>query len=434
MSKVICDVCGTTFPETAEKCPICGCAKSPLAQTVASDDVTTSTEGTVARSYVKGGRFSKANVKRNNNARTPERHPVEERSERRPVQERTQRRRDDRKNQEQQQESNKGLIAVVVVLLLAIVMVVVYIGVTVFLNGLTNDPDQNSTKPSTEATQNSTDDTGSQTIPCTDLAWGSLVVELTAENEQYLLEVRTTPEDTTEEVSFVSNDENVAIVDQNGLIIPIGHGQTTITVTCGQITKECTVICTFGEPGPSTGPTGPVATAPAGFVLELNRKDFTLSQEGESWRLFKDTDQVKASDITWTVDDPGIATVKDGVVVGVDRGVTTVTAILGDQSVTCIVRCSFDAAGNNNTAGVSISHTDVTLKAGESFTLILKNADGSKVQGIEWTVSEENAVEIDGNRITAAQLTEKKTVEVSVEHEGVTYTCTVRVYPKQDET
>jgi hypothetical protein len=28
MSKVICDVCGTSFPETDEQCPLCGCAKS----------------------------------------------------------------------------------------------------------------------------------------------------------------------------------------------------------------------------------------------------------------------------------------------------------------------------------------------------------------------------------------------------------------------
>ena len=25
MSKVICDVCGTTYPDTASVCPICGC-------------------------------------------------------------------------------------------------------------------------------------------------------------------------------------------------------------------------------------------------------------------------------------------------------------------------------------------------------------------------------------------------------------------------
>ena len=26
MSKIICDICGTTYPSTAECCPICGCS------------------------------------------------------------------------------------------------------------------------------------------------------------------------------------------------------------------------------------------------------------------------------------------------------------------------------------------------------------------------------------------------------------------------
>ena len=26
MNKVICDVCGTMYPDTAKQCPICGCA------------------------------------------------------------------------------------------------------------------------------------------------------------------------------------------------------------------------------------------------------------------------------------------------------------------------------------------------------------------------------------------------------------------------
>ena len=28
MDKVICDICGTSYPATADQCPICGCEKS----------------------------------------------------------------------------------------------------------------------------------------------------------------------------------------------------------------------------------------------------------------------------------------------------------------------------------------------------------------------------------------------------------------------
>ena len=29
MSKIICDICGTSYPETATQCPICGCVLAP---------------------------------------------------------------------------------------------------------------------------------------------------------------------------------------------------------------------------------------------------------------------------------------------------------------------------------------------------------------------------------------------------------------------
>ena len=38
MNKIICDVCGTDYPETAAQCPICGCA-SAGAQTAAGKEM-----------------------------------------------------------------------------------------------------------------------------------------------------------------------------------------------------------------------------------------------------------------------------------------------------------------------------------------------------------------------------------------------------------
>ena len=68
MSKIICDVCGTSYPETATQCPICGCVRPANVNTVHID-----TDESVARpngtyTYVKGGRFSKSNVKKRTKA------------------------------------------------------------------------------------------------------------------------------------------------------------------------------------------------------------------------------------------------------------------------------------------------------------------------------------------------------------------------------
>ena len=62
MSKVICDICGTSFPESATQCPICGCVRPAEVVSVPDSDEPVTTGYT----YVKGGRFSKANVRKRN--------------------------------------------------------------------------------------------------------------------------------------------------------------------------------------------------------------------------------------------------------------------------------------------------------------------------------------------------------------------------------
>lgn len=420
MSKIICDVCGTVFPETAAQCPICGCAKAPAAQAVAPEETQQTREHAGGYTYVKGGRFSKTNVKRSAAGVTPERQAAPQR-----------RAPERRAPQKQQPEgSNKGLIAVVAILLVAIVVVAVYIGVQVFLSDLGGKPNGDNNPSVTDTAPDSAD----TTVPCTEIKLGTLTVEFQKETDKLLLAPQVTPADTTDRILFYSEDPSVASVDQNGLILPVGHGETVITVTCGSITAQCTVICSFGEPEPTDPPTEPMPTAPAGFVLKLETYkgsgEITISEYGASHQLFKEKDGVKPSDIIWTSSDPSIATVENGKVVGMSRGKCTITAQIGDQIAECLVRCSFDAPEETEPAPYTISTDDVTLNSqSKSFTLTLRNPDLSNVQNVEWTVSLEGYLEIDGNKITCINFTEKKVVTVSTTIDGYTYSCVVRITP-----
>ena len=67
MNKIICDVCGTDYPETAAQCPICGCA-SAGALTSAGNEAA-DTDERAAHAPVSGGRYSKANVRKRLKAR-----------------------------------------------------------------------------------------------------------------------------------------------------------------------------------------------------------------------------------------------------------------------------------------------------------------------------------------------------------------------------
>ena len=109
----------------------------------------------------------------------------------------------------------------------------------------------------------------------------------------------------------------------------------------------------------------------------------------------------------------------------------------GGKTFTCIIRtdkASFPSTDNTqqpdnneepdpNAPAFTINKTDVTIKVGESFSLILKDASGNAVE-VTWTAENATFVTIEGNKITGAA---PGTTNISVTHEGVTYTCIVRV-------
>lgn len=415
MNKVICDVCGTTFPETATRCPICGCAKQPTAQPVITDDSQGVNESSGSNTYGKGGRFAKNNVKRNTR-------PAASQG----------RFSSDRKQNNEVESGSKGLIAVVIILLLAIVMVVVYIGVKVFFPELQSDGDQ-SNNTSTVAPGG---DNGGQSISCTEIKLNSSTIHLQQANQQFLLEViKKTPENTTDVVKFTSADPTIAAVSETGMVTPVGYGTTTITVTCGSVTAECTVVSEVGEPPETTPPTTPAVTLPDGFKLKLktykDSGEITLSEEWPTAVLYTETNGVKASEITWTISDPAIVKVENGKAVGLSKGNCTITATIGDQTATCKVIVTFDAP---EPTPYELNRTDVTLYSGGGsdsfFSLVLKEIETGAKMSVEWHVDKEGIVEVsDSGKVTACEVTASTTVNVYTEYEGVTYSCIFRVHP-----
>ena len=428
MSKVICDVCGTAYPETAAQCPICGCAKASTAQTAAADASTAAPQESTGYTYVKGGRFSKKNVKKRNQkgGKVPERRT-------------TASRRSDVAKQDDG-GNNTALIVVVVLLLLSIIAVVIYIGIQ-FFGSSEKDPSGDTTgaAQTSDATGDSTDEdpegsTGSR-IACTGLELSNKVIEFPTAGGEWTLAVSVSPVDTTDDVIFASKDEKVAAVDENGKVTAVGGGETVITVTCGDVTEECRIVCSF-DPPESTGGEG---TTGGKFDFAFNTKykdastgyyDTTLETKGGTWRAYKNGMAWDPADITWTSDDPSVCTIEKGIVTAVGKGTTKIHAAYGGTTVTCIVRCKWeeetetDSTEGGETGGTyTIYSKDVTIKVGESFQLTLKDGDGN-VQEVARAADKDGYVTIEGNKISGAALGE---VNVSATFEGQTYTCIVRV-------
>lgn len=338
MSKIVCDICGTSYAETAKQCPICGSVRPGDAQRVINE---VKSDGTVSTGYthVKGGRFSKSNVKKRSKSQANKAENSKKSSQ--------------NNQNDDETKSNRGLVLLAIMLLLAIIGVVAYIAVRFFAP--ISDPNAG----------NPTDHLGSDIdLSCRDLTLDTYTLVLDQEGVAKLLDVKTTPEKPSEPVTFSSDNEAVATVNDKGKITAVAEGTAKITVTCGKVTKECVVTVQFANKDTTPDTTAPEnttvpedttvpeeSTAPA-EELRLNRKDFTLSYKGESWVLYNGS--IPKDQITWTSENESVATFADGKVVAVGGGMTTLHAEYAGQKVSCIVRCNFkESSGVVGNGGVS---------------------------------------------------------------------------------
>ena len=119
MNKIICDICGTAYPETADKCPICGSAKQVEGSAV-QEPVPENGEQPV-KAVTKGGHFSNANVRKRNKGKklvkTQKKVVKPQKKDVQPVE----------PTEDQSEEPKGGLVAAVWVLLIAVIMVLAYI-------------------------------------------------------------------------------------------------------------------------------------------------------------------------------------------------------------------------------------------------------------------------------------------------------------------
>lgn len=244
MKKIICDICGTTYPDTAQQCPICGYANNPAQQMGGEQPVESSRKYVGSSERVRGGRFSEANVRKRNRQTSQNRIQEQEEA-------------DDYFEQEDvPSQSNPILVSLLVIVIVALLVVT---GIIFFRYYLPN----NLPEATTESTEESTLSTGESTVPtvpCTALAItdGAVAVELKNAGDKHLVNVMVLPADTTDELVYTSSNEAVATVNSEGRVTAVGEGEAVITVSCGSQSITCTVTCDFTTEAAETGedPTG----------------------------------------------------------------------------------------------------------------------------------------------------------------------------------
>ena len=400
MSKVICDVCGTSYPETAAQCPICGCVRPVDAPSIVEEDTEHHATGTYQ--YVKGGRFSNANVRKRNASKQAVARKKEAPEAKAPA-----------KKKRKKNSGNTGLIITIIVLLLAILAVVGYIIVKFFLPAekpQNPEPDIINTGLVDEPTP-----VTDPVIFCEEIVLGATEFVLNAVDEQVSLNAVFTPADTTDTPLYSSNNEAVATVDQNGTVTAVDFGEAAITVSCGNIAVQCTII------------------VESPFVLDMD--NVTFSEIGTPQTIYSGT--IPLGEITWTSDDESVAVVTDGVITSVGAGSTKVHGEYKGMTLSCSVVCDLSdstagtEAPTSNVAPapyklknlVGGSNSDVTLKVGEKFSLALMDANGNKIEDAKWTVDGSSCT-VDNGLVSA--VSSGRSV-VTVTYNGESFECIIRV-------
>ena len=367
MSKIICDVCGTSYPDTADCCPICGCSKDTAGSLLGEDLLEqTAGESTGTQEYPRKRKeifdYDEVNSE-------PEEEEV--------TYAQTEYDEEEEDDGEEEPRQNTLVVIILTVLIALLLMAAGFIFVRYFLPNMGGEdmlPAQ-----TTELTEAASAETTELSIPCQELyIISGKTVELNEEGQMFLLHVKANPENTTDKILFTSGDETVATVTEDGRITAVSEGETVITIRCGVSVMECPVTVKYvaettvptteaietvavGETRPEetaadtnaetagaaeateaaevTETSAPAQTNLKNVTLKLKKTDIRLGVYYE-YKLLLDCD-LEQNEVQWSSEHPYIASVdENGVVKAIKAGTTAITATYGDQKVQCIVRCS----------------------------------------------------------------------------------------------
>lgn len=183
------------------------------------------------------------------------------------------------------------------------------------------------------------------------------------------LNAMATPEDATDvTLTYVSSDENVATVDETGLVTAVANGEADITITLTQTfpaaTGETATAETSSQPINLTATTHvTVTTAVESISFDKTEGILTV---GNTHQIKATVSPENASDqtLTWTSSDESIATVDgSGNVAAKAAGSATITASVGDVSETYSltvqnIKCSYCGATGHTSSSCPVKAAD----------------------------------------------------------------------------
>lgn len=219
-------------------------------------------------------------------------------------------------------------------------------------------------------------------------------------------------------VKWVSSDESIIKVDNQGVVSAIKGGEAVVSVVAEDGIKVAS--CTISVREPVTGIKLSTNQVNASLSLGNYQLTYTITPAGEGVNR----------DVTWSSSAPDVLTVDaNGYVTFKKPGKATVivkTVDIGTNG-NLIDTCEFYI--NKPVTAVDLDYTNVTLKINEDFRLSAKitPADASN-QNILWSSSDTSIVKVDDSGMITGVAGGSATILAKSEDSGATSLCNVTVY------
>ena len=262
---------------------------------------------------------------------------------------------------------------------------------------------------------------GSVKIGVTGVSLTPTEITLDAGSSQTLTATVTPANATNKNVTWSSDNEAVATVDQHGTVIARNGGQAIITVTTadGSKTATCTVNVRvhIGVPVQSVG---------------LNKTELALEvgKTGTLEAIVEPSDATNKN-VTWSSNNPEFATVDNGVVTAVSAGEAIITVTTEDGAKTATCKVTVNAPQTVPVTGVTLTKTELTLAEGgsEKLTATVEPANATN-QNVTWESSNNEVATVGQDGTVTAVKEGTAAITVKTADGNYQATCAVTVKPQ----
>ncbi len=230
----------------------------------------------------------------------------------------------------------------------------------------------------------------------------------------YVLEANVLPSNATyHQINWTSSDEKIAYVSKSGVIRGIGEGKATIKgeTEDGSYKIEATVNVIAKDDSEEIPVEG----------IELNTNNVTIKEE-ERYTLKASIlpENATNKNVNWVIEDEDVASIEDGLIIGIKEGTTKITAITedGEFEAYCTLVVEKKATLDDRVAvtGVKTDKTKIELEVGSSTTIVATvQPENATNKNVTWKSNDESIASVSEKGIVTAKKEGKTTVVVITE-------------------